>query len=96
MTKEEPFTGQITTECSSQIGKIGGEQIIRLGQKCHRNGTKIIIHELIHAWGFYHEQNSADRDEYIWVNKNNINASCVGNFVTAKYSNDFNEIYYAL
>ena len=46
---------------SSDLGRAGdGKQIINLERPgCWRNGT--IIHELIHAWGFWHEQTRPDR-----------------------------------
>jgi hypothetical protein len=57
------------TLCLSNVGKVGGEQYIKLAQDC---GKTQIIHELMHTLGFIHEQNRADRDEYITVLWENI------------------------
>jgi len=52
--------------CHSYLGKIGGKQNLSLKKNgCLSRGT--IIHELIHALGYDHMQNHADRDNYIYV-----------------------------
>jgi hypothetical protein len=53
-----------TEQCYSYLGKIGGLQPILLSPRCQ---TQEIIHEIMHALGFIHEQSRPDRDQYIDV-----------------------------
>ena len=64
-----------TYGCSSAVGKHGGEQHLSLKPICiFQNGKPFgsVIHEFIHALGFFHEQGRTDRDEYIELNMKNI------------------------
>ncbi|CAI2358179.1 unnamed protein product [Caenorhabditis sp. 36 PRJEB53466] len=68
--------------CYSLVGRIGGKQPVSLGDGCIQKG--IIIHELMHAVGFFHEQSRADRDEYVKINWSNVEAGLQDQF--DKYS----------
>ena len=50
---------------------------------CMQEG--VIIHEFIHAWGFYHEHDRPDRDSYIEILWDNIKDGASGVF--AKLTN---------
>ena len=52
------------------VGKVGGKQRLSLGNGCVYSGT--IIHEFLHAVGFYHEQSRPDRDQYVRINLQNV------------------------
>ncbi|XP_067136299.1 astacin-like metalloprotease toxin 5 isoform X1 [Centruroides vittatus] len=56
--------------CNSMVGKEGGRQILNLGSGCWNVG--IILHELCHVIGLYHEHNRPDRDKYINIVWDNI------------------------
>ncbi|XP_023232124.1 zinc metalloproteinase nas-13-like isoform X2 [Centruroides sculpturatus] len=56
--------------CNSHIGKPGGRQILNLGSGCWNVG--IILHELGHAIGLFHEHTRRDRDKYIKILLDNI------------------------
>lgn len=49
--------------CYSYYGRIGGPQDVHVGG-C---GSSTMIHEILHAAGFYHEHSRPDRDQYISV-----------------------------
>jgi len=61
--------------CYTAVGYKGEVQemnleIYPIGEGCFRPGT--ILHEFMHALGFYHEQSSAIRDDYVEVVEQNI------------------------
>lgn len=56
-------------DCSSAIGMAGGEQLVRLDDRCD---ALAITHELGHTAGLYHEQARADRDYYIRIYYENL------------------------
>lgn len=63
--------------CYSYVGRIGGEQLVNIGNGC---GYGTIIHEICHALGLWHEQSRKDRDNYVTINWNNIQSSNKHNF----------------
>ncbi|XP_017140742.1 zinc metalloproteinase nas-1 isoform X2 [Drosophila miranda] len=69
--------------CWSSIGRLGGRQEVNLqSPNCLRTyGTP--IHELMHALGFFHEQNRHERDSYVKVMSDNIKPDMMANFEKA-------------
>ncbi len=63
---------------SSPVGRQGGVQYVRVGRGT--NLTRTVVHELMHAAGFYHEQSRTDRDSYIDINWPCIEAGREHNF----------------
>lgn len=55
--------------CLSNLGMIGGKQKILLAEGCDKGK---VIHEMMHALGFLHEQNREDRDKHLMVLWQNI------------------------
>jgi len=79
---DEDFIDFINSErgCyTTYIGRQGGRQIINLGSPgCER--VEVIIHEIAHAIGFWHEQSRPDRDNYVKINWNRIEEGRQGQF----------------
>nr|XP_027238660.1 zinc metalloproteinase nas-13-like [Penaeus vannamei] len=64
--------------CSSAVGRAGGLQVVSLGQGCVHHG--VIVHEFMHAAGFWHEQSRYDRDKHVVINWKNIIGDMKYNF----------------
>lgn len=62
--------------CYSYIGRIGGGQEVQIAD-C---GQGSIIHEVLHAAGFYHEQSRGDRDQFITIVWDEISPGYRDNF----------------
>ncbi|XP_042320370.1 meprin A subunit beta [Sceloporus undulatus] len=65
--------------CWSYVGKRqGGRQELSIGANCDRIAT--IEHEFLHALGFWHEQSRSDRDDYVTIMRDRIQAGKESNF----------------
>ncbi|KAM9212098.1 astacin-like metalloendopeptidase [Dugong dugon] len=73
--------------CFSNVGRSGGMQVVSLAPACLQRGPGIVLHELMHVLGFWHEHARADRDRYIRVNWNEILPGYEANFLKARSSN---------
>ena len=51
--------------CYSAVGRQGGEQLVSIGNGCAH--TRTVMHELMHAIGFFHENSRNDRDYFVKV-----------------------------
>ncbi|XP_034839926.1 bone morphogenetic protein 1-like, partial [Maniola hyperantus] len=57
--------------CCSFVGKRGGgAQAISIGKNCDKFG--IVVHELGHVVGFWHEHTRPDRDRHVQIIRDNI------------------------
>jgi hypothetical protein len=65
---------------NSPIGRRGGAQIINIVSWTNQ---VIIIHEIYHSLGFWHEQSRGDRNTYVTIQTNNICGSGISNACTA-------------
>jgi len=65
--------------CSSYVGMISqGEQAVTLGQYCSKKD--VVLHEFGHALGLMHEQSRHDRDDYVTVHLDRVDANMASNF----------------
>ncbi|TGE23573.1 M12 family metallopeptidase [Hymenobacter metallicola] len=76
-TQANYVTFRVGSGCSSNIGMIGGRQYINLASGCSTGNT---IHEIGHALGLFHEQTRNDRDTYVNILTQNIQAGYENNF----------------
>lgn len=58
--------------CWSSVGRIGGRQEVNLQSPGCLTKKGTVIHELMHAMGFLHEQNRSERDHHVTINWSNI------------------------
>ncbi len=58
-----------TENCKSFLGKVGGHQPIKLADRC---GWVEVLHEIMHVFGFVHEQSRTDRDKYVEILWDNV------------------------
>jgi len=63
--------------CWSMVGMQGGQQTISLGAGCSMGNA---IHEIGHAVGLWHEQSREDRDLFVTINWQNIQAGMAAQF----------------
>lgn len=66
------------TSCCSNVGRQGGHQTLILGYGCYSH--RIILHELGHLIGFWHEQGRPDRDDYVDILYGNISPGEIHQF----------------
>lgn len=71
--------------CYSSVGRRGGQQTLNLQPYalevgCFRLYT--IVHEFLHAIGFYHMQSATERDEYVEIVWDKIQSGTANNFNT--------------
>lgn len=65
--------------CCSFVGReLRGAQAISIGKNCDKFG--IVVHELGHVIGFWHEHTRPDRDKYIQILTQNIQENHENNF----------------
>jgi len=71
--------------CCSYVGRRGGRpQAISIGENCDKFG--IVVHELGHVIGFWHEHTRPDRDNHIQIIYQNIQEGQEYNFNKMGYS----------
>ncbi|KAG7188501.1 hypothetical protein KM043_008136 [Ampulex compressa] len=65
--------------CWSLVGRHGKGQVLNLQKPgCVHRG--VVVHEFMHALGFYHQQSAADRDDWVKIHWDNIKSGKEHNF----------------
>lgn len=63
------FSPDTTYGGLSPVGRVGGEQIVWITAL---SNVRTYLHELMHSFGFYHEQSRYDRDQYVEVDTSKV------------------------
>ncbi|XP_061149844.1 astacin-like metalloendopeptidase isoform X7 [Syngnathus typhle] len=66
--------------CASYVGFMGGKQEVHVAATCKVGN---IVHEVLHALGFFHEHTRLDRGKYINILSSNIMQDSAGRNVPA-------------
>uniref|UniRef100_H2ZFH0 Metalloendopeptidase n=1 Tax=Ciona savignyi TaxID=51511 RepID=H2ZFH0_CIOSA len=64
--------------CVSNVGRVGGRQVVSLKGKCSDHG--MLVHQMLHVIGMWHEQSRHDRDQYVTINIDNVDPENRFNF----------------
>ncbi|RXG66010.1 Zinc metalloproteinase nas-14 [Armadillidium vulgare] len=81
-------------DCASNVGRVGGGQPLSLSPRCIQYG--IILHELLHALGFWHEQSRYDRRRFVDIHWFNIKPLMLPNFFIERYITYKKSPYYIM
>ncbi|XP_060806699.1 zinc metalloproteinase nas-4 isoform X1 [Amyelois transitella] len=71
------------TGCWSSVGRIGGRQEVNLQSPGCLTKKGTVLHELLHAIGFMHEQSRPERDDFVTVWYSNVKPGSENNFKKA-------------
>jgi hypothetical protein len=73
---EEDYVEFVQSEerdaCRSRVGRGRGRQEVKCATDLDDFGPGTVVHEILHAAGFYHEHQREDRDKFIKVDFDNI------------------------
>src|SRR5262249_10388321 len=80
-------TCQDASANNSPVGRQGGGQIVNIVSWTGASSQFIMMHELMHSLGLFHEQVRSDRDNYVNIAAfcNNVQGGCLG----STYLNNF-------
>lgn len=71
------FSKDTTYGGMSPVGRVGGEQIIWITD---RASLAALLHEMMHSFGFWHEQSRYDRDQFIEIDIDKVDPVFKHNF----------------
>ncbi|XP_034827814.1 hatching enzyme 1.2-like [Maniola hyperantus] len=81
--KDYIFVTNTDTGCWSSVGRLGGRQELNLQAPGCVSKKGTVLHELLHAVGFLHEQSRPERDDFVSIQYGNIKTGAENNFKKA-------------
>ncbi|XP_040563948.1 zinc metalloproteinase nas-12 isoform X2 [Lepeophtheirus salmonis] len=90
---------KIKPGCWSFVGKQGGRQDLSLRRPTKKScyclcNSGRILHEVLHALGFYHEHSRPDRDKFIEIVSSNVQKGKLQNFSKKTFDKTVTEFTY--